>query len=95
MSIPAQAQNWTSYTMQKGDEMLALRGFLQLHTARATLNGLTTVLTDAELAANGSFAHLTQQELVDAFTVFNEYLTWIGDPATASSRAAKLAKLAG
>jgi hypothetical protein len=105
MAITPQAQNWASVTQIKGAEMLDLMGFLRVHAALGALNSLTNVLTDAELVSvktpggsdyvYPSFAHLTQQELVDAYTVFNEYLTWIGDPAVGASRAAKLAKLQG
>lgn len=95
MAIPAQAQNWTSNTLTTAEEMLQLMAFIRLHNARAILNNLTAVLTDGELAAHDAFKHLTQAELTDAYTVFGEYLTWMGDPAVAASRAAKLAKLAG
>ena len=103
MALTAQTQNWITDTMSLADTMLDVQEKNAKLRARATVNSLASAITDAaltELRDDGthvypSLAHLTKAELVDAVTVFTEFVAWMGDPNDAASRAAKLLKLRG
>lgn len=102
MPLTTQAQNWIVEAMSLADTMLDVQNENLILRARATVNNLASEITDAKLNEEldsaklyPGFAHLTRAELVDALTVFTDFVTWMGDPNDTASRAAKLLKLRG
>jgi len=102
MPLTAQAQNWIDDAQTLAETMLRVEHENIMLKARATVNSLATEITDAKLIEQGNgvalyptFAHLTRTELVEALTVFTDFVAWMGDPNDAASRAAKLLKLRG
>lgn len=103
MPLTAQAQNWITNAQQLADTMLDVQAENTTLRARATVNDLSTEITDAKLQETNttgtrlypSFEHLQRAELVAALAVFTDFVAWMGDPNDPASRAAKLLKLRG
>ncbi|MBE2270492.1 MAG: hypothetical protein IAE80_19805 [Anaerolinea sp.] len=104
MPLTTQAQNWIVEAMHLAETMLDVQNENLILRARATVNNLAAEIADDRLEETNpqtggrlypSFEHLARAELVDALTVFTDFVAWMGDPNDSASRAAKLLRLRG
>ena len=93
MALTSQEQNWTSRTLDLAERALVLREDILLHRAEYDQNSISSAVTDGELLANDSFAHLTNAKLVSAVGALDTITTALGDYST--GQAVNLLKLRG
>jgi hypothetical protein len=93
MAFTDQESNFVSRSQNLASQILDLRDELQREVALYNAEGFGESITDADLAANATFSHLTQSKLWNCITAFNSVLTALGDDA--NGQAINLIKMRG
>lgn len=82
MALSSQFQNHISRTMQFAEQVIALRNELALHRAEWDQNDMFNQLTDEDIAAIPTFAHLTKSEVSNAIGALDGIVSELGDFST-------------
>lgn len=93
MALSDQFRNEINRIMQYAEQVLALRYELQSLRTRWDQNDMYNLLTDQDIQAISSFAHLSRSDVSNAVVAFDAILTALGDNTT--GQAVNLIKLKG
>jgi hypothetical protein len=93
MPVSPQSQNFISELMQWAEIELAQLDKAQSLRARWDQNAIADNIDDATIIETESFAHLTEQKIVDGVTAMTAVITALGD--FSSGQAVNLLKLKG
>lgn len=91
MALSSQNHNFIQECVDQAANVLSLRDELEDVVARWNLNGVSSALTDEDIAADASFSHLTKAEVTSCITAFQAVLTALGD--NTSGQATNLIKM--
>lgn len=79
MALSSQNSNLIQECIDTSESILGLRDDLLEIVARWNLNGISTSLTDEDIAGNLAYSHLTKAEVTACITAFQAVITALGD----------------